>query len=244
MKFIFIKGFYILLFTMAFTSHAQVINAGVSGNSTVNLLARLDKDVLEKSPDLVILMIGTNDMLNAKKMLSYAEYESNLKQIIGKIKNTGAKIVVMAPPPVDSIYLFERHDRKKFDEVPNKKMETIRNIVKELATTNDLGFIDLFAQFSQMNLPKHDEDLFFRSKMNSNARDGVHPTALGYYFIGQTVYHYLKTNSLLSKDQKIICFGDSITYGSGAQGGGTAEGDCYPCVLSNLITKKNIAKKE
>jgi len=46
----------------------QVINSGIKGNTTTDILGRLKKDVLDKKPDLVILMVGTNDMLNSKKM--------------------------------------------------------------------------------------------------------------------------------------------------------------------------------
>ena len=38
-----------------------VINAGVGGDSTRNVLARFETDVLSKNPDVVIICIGRND---------------------------------------------------------------------------------------------------------------------------------------------------------------------------------------
>ena len=80
-----------------------------------------------------------------------------------------------------------------------------------------------------MGIPKHNEDLFFKNQKNSGDRDGVHLTALGYHFIGESVFSFLKENQLLSDKKKIICFGDSITKG------GTEEEGSYPIILSQII---------
>lgn len=238
------KILLLFVFLAVAKGNAQVINAGVSGNATTNLLGRLESDVLQQKPDLVIIMIGTNDMLNSKKMLSYQEYEKNLKTIVQKIKDNGAKVVLMSSPPVDSIYLFERHDRKLFKQVPNVKMDSVRMIQRRLAQKMQLNTIDLYQKFVDMNLPKHNEDLFFKSIINSKSRDGVHLTALGYHFIGQTVYQYLKVNGLVSKDQKIICFGDSITFGAGIKSSGSVNGESYPAILNKLIKEQFASKKQ
>src|SRR5882757_8309127 len=50
----------------AITEDVSVFNAGVSGNNTNNLLARLQTDCLSHNPTLTILMAGTNDMNNGK----------------------------------------------------------------------------------------------------------------------------------------------------------------------------------
>ena len=215
-----VNSIFLLLLLWVTIVSAQVINAGVGGNNSINLLERLDVDVLQQAPNLVILLVGTNDMLNSKKMISYRDYEENLKKIIQKIKQRGAEIIIMTPPPVDSVYLFNRHDRKAYKEVPNVKLDSTRLIIKNLAEINSLGYIDLFQIFSDMSLPIHNKDLFFRNERNSNVKDGVHPTSLGYRFIAETVFDYLKNNQFLNKDQKIICFGDSITNGAGTNHSG------------------------
>lgn len=227
--------FCLLLLIGIDNSAAQVINAGVGGNSTFNLLARLEKDVLSEKPDLVVLMIGTNDMLNSKKMISYKIYRKNLKKLVREIKKSGSKILLMSSPRVDSIYLFERHDKMLFKEAPNKKIDKTREIVSKIAQKNRLYFLDVYQAFSNMNLPKHNKDLFIRNMMNSNAKDGVHPTALGYHFLGELVFQYLKNTEFLEGNRKIICFGDSITKGSGV----VDKTKAYPGVLQSLINDYN-----
>lgn len=208
----------------------NVINAGVGGNTTKDLLKRVDRDVIAKKPDLVIMMVGTNDMLNSKKMVDYKTYTSNLKTLIDKIKSNGSELVLMSPIPADSAYLFTRHDRHLFKETPNDKIDKISEIVKELAMENRVLFFDLNAEFKALNLPQHNKDLLIKNKKNSGRKDGVHPTALGYRFIAQHVYHFLKENKLLKQNQNIICFGDSITRGGG-------QGANYPTYLDELIVE-------
>jgi len=203
----------------------------------VNAQARIDKDVLSLDPDWVIVMVGTNDMLNSRKMSAYSTYASNLGVIVKKLKNANAKVLLLSPPPVDEQYLFERHDRNLFHELPNVKMDTVRHIVSRTARENQVYFIDIFQKFRDLNLPKHNEDLFILNPENSGYRDGVHPTRLGYFFIAENVFRFLKNNKLVKNGDTVVCFGDSITKGSKVKGAGTAEGETYPAYLQESINQ-------
>ncbi|MFY0686445.1 MAG: hypothetical protein JXQ90_04720 [Cyclobacteriaceae bacterium] len=207
---------------------AQVINAGIGGNTTVDLLERVEVDVLSQNPDLVILMAGTNDMLNSKKMISFKSYQENLGALISTIRGGGAEVLLMSPPPVDSAYLFMRHDRALFEQVPNAKLDTVKTIVESLQHQEGIYFLDLNDRFKALNLPNHNKDLFIKNAWNSGKQDGVHPTALGYHFIAANVFQFLKDHQLLDQYDKIICFGDSITYGGGLE-------SSYPAVLQELL---------
>jgi lysophospholipase L1-like esterase len=56
-----------------------VINAGVPGNTTARALKRLEQDVLSRSPDLVLITLGGNDLKNGiAKDVAF----KNLKMII------------------------------------------------------------------------------------------------------------------------------------------------------------------
>jgi len=89
---------------------ARVINAGVSGDTTTDGLARLDWALADK-PDLVILALGANDALRG---IDPAKVRDNLDKMIQKIKADGAKVLVLgmrAPPNWG-----EPYDRA-FDEI-------------------------------------------------------------------------------------------------------------------------------
>lgn len=74
-------------------ARVEMVNAGISGHTTVNALARIDRDVLAHNPDLVTVMFGLNDMTR----VSIEDYESNLKLIITKCRSIGAEVVLATP---------------------------------------------------------------------------------------------------------------------------------------------------
>ncbi len=76
---------------------ARVVNAGVSGDTTTDGLARLDWALADK-PDLVILALGANDALRG---IDPATVRDNLDKMVQKIKAAGAKVLLLgmlAPP--------------------------------------------------------------------------------------------------------------------------------------------------
>lgn len=74
----------------------EMINAGISGHTTVNALSRIDRDVLQHKPDLVTVMFGLNDMTR----VPLSEYEKNLKTIVKQCRDVGAEVLLCTPNAV------------------------------------------------------------------------------------------------------------------------------------------------
>ena len=72
-----------------------IINAGISGGSTLSGLKRLERDVLSYSPDLVVVCFGLNDTNDGKKGVK--GYANNLSEIFKKINESGAECIFMTP---------------------------------------------------------------------------------------------------------------------------------------------------
>lgn len=70
----------------------DVINAGVSGDTTESALARIDADVLQHDPRIVIVGLGGNDFLRGEPI---ATTEANLRKIIEQIQAAGAMVVLL-----------------------------------------------------------------------------------------------------------------------------------------------------
>src|SRR5690349_2116023 len=83
----------------------RVINAGVGGNNTQDLLDRIQKDCLAHRPDLTVLMVGTNDM-NTKKHIPLPQYTANLDSLSQQIRQAGSELVLMTILPVYEPYLY------------------------------------------------------------------------------------------------------------------------------------------
>lgn len=77
------------------------IGAGHEGNTVLNLKARVDRDVVAKKPDIVFIYIGINDVWksinNPPANTPISEYEAGLREIIPKIKATGAMVILCTP---------------------------------------------------------------------------------------------------------------------------------------------------
>jgi acyl-CoA thioesterase-1 len=69
---------------------AQVIDAGVSGDTSAGGLARIEW-ALADGPDLVILELGANDMLRG---VDPAETRANLDAMLAKLRAAGARVLL------------------------------------------------------------------------------------------------------------------------------------------------------
>lgn len=70
----------------------EIVNAGRSGDTTGDALNRIDQDVLAQNPRIVIVGLGGNDFLRGEPI---AKTESNLRNIIRRIQDAGAMVVLL-----------------------------------------------------------------------------------------------------------------------------------------------------
>jgi lysophospholipase L1-like esterase len=77
-------------------TRVEMINAGVSGNTTVAALKRMEKDVLGQNPQLVVVMFGMNDVAG----ISPEAFQTNLTEIVQRARGKGAEVVLMTPNSV------------------------------------------------------------------------------------------------------------------------------------------------
>ncbi len=69
-----------------------IINKGVTGSTTADALLRLERDVLSKHPDIVIIFLGGNDFFqNIPPEITFA----NLRQIINAIHGQNARVLLI-----------------------------------------------------------------------------------------------------------------------------------------------------
>ena len=82
----------------------QIINGGVSGNTSAQALARLPA-LMRRQPQLVLVSIGGNDFL---RKVPEADTRSNIRQIVQQIKAAGVPAVLVAVPSFTTGALFGR----------------------------------------------------------------------------------------------------------------------------------------
>lgn len=150
----------------------KVINRGISGNRTWDLLDRWDKDCVELKPDYVSLLIGVNDTwrrYDSGMVTTAEEYENNMRTLLDRITNeTSAKIILL------NIFLLDvTPDKAQMRPDLLEKQEVIYKLAKEY----DVIFIDLSRIFDEM--------VSGGTAMEEISADGVHPTDFGHAVIAE-----------------------------------------------------------
>jgi len=71
--------------------NAEIINAGVAGNTTAQGLSRINEDVLSKNPQLVIVKLSANDLFQG---IPLQTTHDNLKEIVSLLNDGNRRIYI------------------------------------------------------------------------------------------------------------------------------------------------------
>ncbi len=123
-------------------SNYDLMGAGVGGNKVYDLYLRMDSDVIEKSPDIVVIWVGVNDVWHKSTFGTGTDadkFEKFYRAIIKKLQDNNIKVVLVTPTTIG-----EKNDySNQQDGDLNKYSQIIRNIAKDL----NFPLCDLHAVF-------------------------------------------------------------------------------------------------
>jgi len=110
-------------------SKIEMINSGISGDTSQDGLSRLDWAVLSYEPDLVTINFGINDCVLG---LSLEEYEMNLVEMVRRIRaGPDSEILLLSSQPLES----PPYDQRVLDYY-----QTVERVAKEM----NVGFVDVY----------------------------------------------------------------------------------------------------
>lgn len=172
-------GGYVDLIKKALTpGKYEVIGAGIGGNKIYDLYLRLEDDVLNKNPDVVVIYIGVNDVWH--KQTSHTgtdldKFEKFYQALITKIRAGGAKVVLCTPAVIGE----KKNGANEMDSELDKFSETVR----QLAAKNKLPLVDLRKLFTTYDLEHNTGDV----SKGVLTVDGVHLNAAGNKTVADTL---------------------------------------------------------
>ncbi len=140
----------------------EVVNAGVSGDTSAGGLRRLNWALAEGEVRFLILELGANDLLRGQPV---AEMKKNLSRMIETAQARGAQVILAgmyAPTNTGAIYQKE-----------------VAEAFQSLAREHDVKLIPFFLDR-------------VAGVENLNLEDGIHPNAAGTKIVAETVYQTLK----------------------------------------------------
>ena len=145
----------------------QVINGGISGNTSADALARLPALLEEYQPQLLLLSLGGNDMLRKQPQ---GQTVANLERMIDMARGKGARVVLLATPrPSLAGAVFNNLSAAEFyaDVAKDKKVPLIKDALPEVLSDTALK------------------------------GDQLHPNAAGHAKLGELIFADLKGIGLI-----------------------------------------------
>ncbi len=152
-------------------------NDGVGGNTTYNLLSRIQEELIKQNPDLVSLMIGTNDLRNGTAQnpdVSTLQFKNNVEQIIQDIN----------PGPKRTMFIFSIPYLTNFSGTNSSagsfgRLTEFNNIIQGLANKYGIPYINVESSMQNM-----------QGILNT---DGIHPNNTGDQYIASSLINAIKT---------------------------------------------------
>lgn len=124
-------------------SSIQILDAAVSGFKTIDLMTNFIPQVTDFKPDIVHIMIGTNDMKRttdeaAEILIPPEEYRRELAYLTKRLQKDGARIVVSTLPIFDSPKIYASFNAVNV-QYTQRDREEYNAVIRELAAAN--GYI-------------------------------------------------------------------------------------------------------
>ncbi len=159
-------------------SRAHVINAGIGGNTSSQMLARLDHDVLAYRPRLVILMAGLNDaayvdggpVARTEPRVALAVYSRNLAEIIRRVRAAGAEVLLTTPNPMTPRYPYANFGWYKGKDI-NSALVGYVDAVRAVSREQHVTLVDIYRDYTSWK------------GYEATLPDGIHPDPKGHALI-------------------------------------------------------------
>jgi len=124
----------------------ELVGAGVSGNKIYDLYLRMDEDVIEKNPDVVVIWIGVNDVWHKQLHGTGTDadkFEKFYSAIIKKLQSRHIKVILCTPAVIG--------EKTDFGNPLDQDLEKYSSIVRSIAKRYQCKLVDLRDVFLAFN---------------------------------------------------------------------------------------------
>jgi lysophospholipase L1-like esterase len=140
---------------------ANKLPAGISGNKSNSMLARLEKDVLSKKPQWMTFSCGVNDVWHGRTGVKLEQYKENVTKIFDMCASNGVKVIVLTATMIG----------EDANNDNNKKLVAYNEWLRDEAKRRNLRIADLNADMQSTLAEIRKTD---KTQGNKLTRDGVH----------------------------------------------------------------------
>ena len=141
---------YLLTEKLSVKGSVQLYNLARSGATSQDVVVTQLPKVLPLKPDLITLLIGTNDIHN---LVSLKDFESNYRTIVATLKKSEAKIYLFSIPYLGSDKIIYFPYKFALEE----RTRQFNNVVKKVSSDYGFEYIDLYTVKKSANFYSSDE---------------------------------------------------------------------------------------
>jgi lysophospholipase L1-like esterase len=157
-----------------------VINVGISGQKAENMVARFDKDVVQRKPAIVTLNVGINDVWH-RQGAPHDEnvlkaYKENVAKMVTAAQAAGIRVVLCTPTLIE----------EKADSIGNTRLVMYVDAMKQIAAEKKCLIADLHEIFLKALAGKP-----AGAQGNAFTTDGVHMNAAGNWMMAEGILKQL-----------------------------------------------------
>ena len=161
----------------------ELNGAGIGGNKIYDLYLRMDKDVLEKKPDVVVIWVGVNDVWHKSSFgtgTDFDKFGGFYDAVVKKIQATGAKVIVVTPAAIG-----EKND---YSNAQDGDLNAYSSWIRKYAKNNGLGLVDLRSVFHEYSLANNPDN----NTKGILTTDGVHLNEKGNALVAEQMWKALQ----------------------------------------------------
>eukprot|EP01114_Cavostelium_apophysatum_P019876 TRINITY_DN6518_c0_g1_i1.p1 TRINITY_DN6518_c0_g1~~TRINITY_DN6518_c0_g1_i1.p1 ORF type:complete len:233 (-),score=22.02 TRINITY_DN6518_c0_g1_i1:83-679(-) len=144
----------------------EIVNEGISGDTTANMVHRMSSALKQAHYDYAIVLGGTNDL-----GYNWESITDNLKNISEQLLAKGVKSALMSIP--------EHGQERAFPEIEERR-KNVNKWLREFASSRGITFIDLAAKIPQLDVSPEERKKYWD--------DQIHFTPAGYDRIGELIF--------------------------------------------------------
>jgi lysophospholipase L1-like esterase len=160
----------------------ELIGAGIGGNKVYDLYLRLEDDVLSKSPDIVFIWVGVNDVwhkVSSGTGTDPDKFEKFYTAIIKKMQDKGIRVILVTPACIG--------EKTDFTNQQDGDLNKYAQIIRGLAKNYHCELVDLREAFLTYNMKNNPDN----KESGILTVDRVHLNQKGNEFVAEKMFEVL-----------------------------------------------------
>ncbi|MFA5994187.1 MAG: GDSL-type esterase/lipase family protein [Parcubacteria group bacterium] len=178
--------------------YLEIYNLGIDRNTSADLLKRIESESEARKPDMIIILIGTNDSLQYMRdgelvdQASPDVFQDNLQKLVNRARKITTEIFFIGLALGDELLTNPLPKSVTGKRYTKARISAYDKIIKDVAGKNSLPFVDISSTLD-----------------NEDFIDGLHPSEIGHKKIYQRLIEVMgsylfERNVIVNEDDNVI----------------------------------------